>query len=305
MKAALHRAREERIRRNCKPRSLNENEPVPVSEDVPDNLRIGMCQSVLRWTIAHAEQLTKDKQLSGSDLILITIFVRSTRTYEAVVRCLGERCFGEQGLMLNRSLFEDMIDAHWVSLNGDLAVRRLEQHDLYSRLLRVATQRKFPRFFDGEAPPKITVSNEERKELRSLYGKSGSRSWTGISSLDNRVAEVEHLWPTEEGREELRWWTAWVHKLSNEVLHPSAFSLGRLGPPTIEQDGSLQWHFGSTRGWLPQALHGALWIFGQLTTLVIDTYNPSLREEFDNLWRQAMKAFPQASEIEATGQIPG
>jgi hypothetical protein len=282
---------------------MNESESIAVIKDVPDNLRIGMCQAVLRWTIEHAKQLTENRQLSGSDLILITIFVRSTRTYEAVVRCLGERSFGEQGLMLNRSLFEDMIDAHWVSINGELAVERLDQHDLYSRLLRVTTQRRFPRFFDGKTPPRITVSNEKRKELRHLYGGSGSRSWTGVGSLDDRVAEVEHLWPSREGREELLWWTAWVHKLSNEVLHPSAFSLGRLGSPTVEEDGSLQWHFGSTREWLPQALHGALWIFGQLTTLVIDKYNPSLREEFINLWSRAMNAFPEASEIEATGRI--
>ncbi len=41
--------------------------------------------------------------------------VSPTATYEAVVRWLGERAFGEQGLMLNRSLFEDMVDAHFTS----------------------------------------------------------------------------------------------------------------------------------------------------------------------------------------------
>jgi hypothetical protein len=34
-----------------------------------------------------------------------------------VVKHLGNKGFGEQVVMLNRSLFEDMIDARWVSLN--------------------------------------------------------------------------------------------------------------------------------------------------------------------------------------------
>lgn len=284
---------------------MDDDHSVPVTDDTADTLRLGMCQSVMRWTIENAKELTGSRPLTGSDLILITIFARSTRTYEAVVRHLGERCFGEQGLMLNRSLFEDMIDAHWVSIHGDLAVKRLEQHDLHSRLLRAETQRKFKRFFEGVKPPKVKVSNEERKELIRLYGRSGSRSWTGVGPLDSRVAAVEHLWSTAQAREELLWWTAWVHKLSNEVLHPSAFSLGRLGTPTVDRDGSLHWYFGATREWLTPALHGALWTFGQLVTLVIDSYNREFSDEFLELWGNAMKAFPEANRIEATGRLGG
>jgi hypothetical protein len=273
----------------------------PVPPGAPDKLRVGMSQALLRWVASNAETWTKGRNLGGGDLILITIFARSVRTYEAIVRCLGERGFGEQGLMLNRSLFEDMIDAHWVSLNRELATKRLEQHDLYSRLLRADTQRKFPSWFDGRKPPRIKVTNEERKALQGLYGKSGSGSWTGAGSLDERVASVKSCW-ADDGQE-LLFWTAWVHKMTNEVIHPTAFSLGRLGTPKVTDQGDFEWHFGSTAQWLPQSLHAAVWTLGQIVSLVIDQYHPSSREQFDEQFRQTMMAFPKAAHWEATGRL--
>jgi hypothetical protein len=228
-------------------------EETPLDPKAPDRLRIGTCRAVLEWVFENIEGWTAGKSKDGADLILVSIFARSARTYEAIVRCLGERGFGEQGLMLNRSLFEDMIDARWVSLNRDLAVQRLHQHDLYSRLLRADAQRKYADWFDGRKPPAIKVSNEERKELRVLFGKSGSGSWTGVHSLDDRVDSVKACWGPE-GQKALLFWHDWVQKLMNEVLHPSAFSLGRLGAPTVHRDDddreSFEWHFGSTREWL-------------------------------------------------------
>jgi hypothetical protein len=271
--------------------------------DSADTLRISMCQAVLRWVIGNVEGWTSEQDLDGGDLILITLFVRASRTYEGVVRWLGQHSFGEQGLMLNRSLFEDMIDAHWVALNKELAIERLEQHDLSSRLLRAETQRKFPRIFDNEPPPKIRVSNEERRTLRALYGKGGSGSWTGVRNLDQRVAEVKGFWPEGEEQELLLWWTAWVHKISNEMLHPSALSLGRLGTPEVDEDGTMQWHFGATRNLLSRALQGALWTYGQIVGLVVDTYSPDARTDFVQLWGNAMAAFPEATRMEETLRV--
>lgn len=254
------------------------------------------------WVFESVKTWTSEKNLDAPDMILITILTRSARTYEANVRWLGERAFGEQGLMLNRSLFEDMIDAHWVSINRDLAVERLQQHDLYSRLLRADTQRRFPRFFDGELPPKIKVSNDERKNLQRLFGKSGTGSWTGIKGLDNRVEMVKDCWKTPEDQEALLFWTAWVNKLSNEILHPSAFSIARLGSPKVE-DGQIGWHFGSTRKWLPQSLHGAFWTFSQLVGLMVDSFDSASAEEFGERLKADRAAFRRASHWESTGRL--
>jgi hypothetical protein len=274
----------------------------PVPAGGPDRLRLGICQGLLRWSFENAERWTKGQKLEPADLIIVTIFARSARTYEAVVRWLGERAFGEQGLMLNRSLFEDMVDAHWVSLNRELAVERLAQHDLYSRLLRSDTQRKFPKHFE-EPPPKIKVSNEERKELRALFGPSGSKSWTGVPGLDDRVDAVKCCWKTPAEQETLLWWTAWVHKLSNEVLHPSSFSIGRLGSPQLTDAGNLEWQFGGTPEWLDQALHGAFFTFGQLVGLLIEEYQPEDAEALADRVKAGDDAFARAKRWEETGDI--
>jgi hypothetical protein len=204
--------------------------------------------------------------------------------------------------MLNRSLFEDVIDAHWVSLHRELAVERLAQHDLHSRLLRAQTQRNFPEVFDSP-PPSVKVSNEERKALDRLFGKSGSGSWTGVRWLDQRVNEVKGCWKTESAQRVLLFWEAWVLKLSNEVLHPSAFSIGRLGSPTETQSGGLEWHFGSTPDWLPQALHGAFFIFGQLVGLVIELFSPGDGQELAERMKAGDGAFERAAQWEKTGFI--
>jgi hypothetical protein len=271
----------------------------------PDRLRIGTCRTLLHWTFENVEGWTANKNKDPADLILISIFARSARTFEAIVRCLGERGFGEQGLMLNRSLFEDMIDAHWVSINRDLAVQRLGQHDLYSRLLRADTQRKYPQWFEGRKPPAIKVSNGERKELRAIFGRSGSGSWTGTNSLDDRVNAVRECWG--DSQETLLFWHDWVQKFMNEVLHPSAFSLGRLGAPTIHGDAdsgeSFEWHFGSTPKWLKQSLHASFWTFGQFVALVIDEFHPEARSTFNEREDQGNRAFREASHWEKTGTL--
>jgi hypothetical protein len=265
-------------------------------------MRLAVCQGLMRWTFENAGRWTSGHSLDTADLIIVTMFARSGRTYEGVVRCLGESAFGEQGLMLNRSLFEDMIDAHWVSLNRELAAERLGQHDLHSRLLRAETQRRFPERFDGP-PPRIKVTNEERKALNLLFGKSGSRSWTGVPGLDRRVEEVKGCWQTESEQRALLWWAAWVHKLSNEMLHPSALSLGRLGSPTVTESGGLQWQFGSTRDLLAQALHGAFFTFGQLVGLVIELFSPEDGEELGERLRSGDATFVRAKQWEDSDVI--
>jgi hypothetical protein len=181
----------------------------------------------MEWCIKYSQSWSGLQRKSSADLVIFTIHARSTRTYEAVVRYLGQAGMGEQGMMLNRSLFEDMVDIHWVHLNPDLALERLELHDRYSRFLRTEVQRTYPEMFDEPvAPPKI--SNKDRQKMRKLFGRYGQKSWTGIDRLDQRLESILRCWPTDADRRRVQWWHDWVHKLINETLHPSAWSLGRM-----------------------------------------------------------------------------
>ena len=47
--------------------------------------------------------------------------------------------------------------------------------------------------------------------------------------------------------DQVRFMSAWVVRLLNETLHPSGWSLGRLGAPTVTAENGFEWRFGSTR----------------------------------------------------------
>jgi hypothetical protein len=281
--------------------SLND---AAVPAGAPDTLRVHACQRLMRWSIERAQQWKGRQPEPDADLLLLSIFARTTRTYEAVVRWLAERAFGEQGAMLNRSLFEDMVDAHWVHLNPGVAVERLDQHDRWSRFLRARVQRAFPDYFGGRPgqPPKL--GNTEKQELRKLFGAKGQHSWTGVRSLEERLESVLSCWPTESDRRHVRWFHAWVHKTNNETLHLSGFSIARLvGPKEADDGNALEWRFGSTPEWLSQALTCALWTYSQTVGLMVDVFAIAAQDELSEVIEQGSRDFQRAAHWEHTGRL--
>ena len=57
--------------------------------------------------------------------IILALFASATTTYEAAVLLAREE-FGYQAAMLNRSLFEAMVDCYWAAMNPTLAVKRIK-----------------------------------------------------------------------------------------------------------------------------------------------------------------------------------
>lgn len=270
--------------------------------DGPNALRHHICEKYLRWVAENAELWTADRPLGAADLLLLTFFARSTRTYEAATRWLAERGFGEQALMLNRSLYEDMLDAHWISLNPDLAVQRMQEHDVLSRLLRARTQREFASWFDGAEPPAIDMSEEDERRLLRLF-KGGTASWTGIGSKA-KLEAILACWETEQDREHVRFMHAWVVKLMNEVLHPSAFSIARMGAPSFGEGERIQWRFGSTPEWLPQAMHFAFWTYSQMVGLVLERFAAKEQQKDGALrFAEGNRDFERAGRWEKTGVL--
>lgn len=277
-------------------------EPLEFDPDAPSRLRLSVCDGLLQWVVENLEAWSAGIKQDGRNLILLSIFARSTRTYSAIVQGLAEGDYGEQTMMLDRLLFDDMINLHWVSLNPDLAVERLTDHDLYSRLLRADAQRKHPRMFDGREPPKFKVSNEKRKALKDLFGKSGSRSWTGIPGLDARVKSVLSCWD-EPGRDVLLFWHDWIVRLQNELVHPTSLSLTRMGVVELNGEGeneSVEFQLGSTPGWMPRALHAAFWTYSQSLGLIVDEMRPSVQEESVR-YRAGEQAFARVDYWESVG----
>jgi hypothetical protein len=208
-----------------------------------------------------------------ANVLINVFFARSARTYQAVVEHLGNHGFGEQGAMLNRSLYEDMVDARWVSLHPGEADERLRQHHRYSEQLRLDTARRFPDFF-GDAikdqkldPP---MGDAERAELCGHFGRWGQGSWTGLD-LHKRFREVLPTWHDERQRRQAEFVHSWLHRLNNETIHPTAYSLGKLGAPTSVGD-ELHFRLGSTEHLLEDVLWFAFWVYTQVVALLFEVF---------------------------------
>lgn len=241
------------------------------------------CAGVLDFV----RDLTKDWEAFGQpgifttpNIIVTSIFARSTRTYEGVVKHLTGGGFGEQGVMLNRALFEDMVDARWASLNPDLAVERFAAHDRWTRHLADRVASDFPDYQTGDEPPPIELSEEEKREYAKLFGDWGQRSWTGVP-MRRRLKEVEQQWTEGPIRRQFQYMYRRVQRINNEVLHLSSTSMGRLPTaPRENEDGQVQFRFGASGHMVHPALFGAFWAYSHTLLLLFDIFEPALSERY-------------------------
>jgi len=177
---------------------------------------------------------------------------------------LGRGGYGEQADMLNRSLFEDMAAAHWVSLYPYEAVERVEKHHQHSRIL---WNRLIERRRGLGDPVDLGLDDETVRALDQMFGKHGTKPWLGIGMWD-LVMEIEQLWPDDEGREQLWRFYELAHRANNQKLHLSSFSLNRV-VRARETGGEVVFQFRASPsidegGPVGPALFGAFWIYWQL-----------------------------------------
>lgn len=206
--------------------------------------------------------------------LLLAIFARSTLTYRAIMHlCRGG--YGQQADMLNRSLFEDMAAAHWVSLHREEAIERLEKHHQHSRALWNRVIERRPGL--GE-PVDLGLDDGTVDALDRMFGQHGTRPWMGLGMWD-LVTEIEQLWPDDEGREQLWRFYELAHRANNQKLHLSSFSLNRVARAR-EEDGEIVFQFQASPsidygGPVGPALFGAFWTYWQLTGLIWDVFGIS------------------------------
>lgn len=233
------------------------------------------------------------------DGLLAALFARSSNTYWAGFE-LARIGFGEQALMLNRSLFEDMVDAHWVTVQPEVAQARYSEHSEHGEMLLTEAIRHHPRDFDLEDLPDFDPGR--RKELDYLFGEHGHKSWTGIN-LHTRVDAIEHLWTDQGAREGLHFFRRIAHRENNQTLHVSAQALNQL----VRSSSATEIAFKSGPGAeaVERALCGAFWIAGQLTSLVLEhfSFDRATRDEFHSLFVEKGSVFgPLSEELRAAGR---
>jgi hypothetical protein len=223
-----------------------------------DELRDYGISIVDPWRGRVVENSAKYEQL------LLSVNSRSLNTFWSAAN-LARIGFGAQAAMLNRSLFEDMIDAHWITVEPDLAVTRFEEHHLHGRMLLAESAVAQGVVAQDEVP---AFDPNERVRLDGLFGRYGDGSWTGVSTY-KRVMAIEHLWEPE-GREMLHFYRRLVHRENNQLLHLSAFSLDAQFRGRTEDALSLA--LGPSDQYVDKALVAALYSYGELLSVVRDTF---------------------------------
>lgn len=189
----------------------------------------------------------------GEDALIAVFFARTFNSFCAAIE-LCRLGLAEQAAMLNRSLFEDMVDAHWITLDPDRAVELINDHQRHGQMLIADAADRQLAFLDEEALPAFDPS--DRPRLDKLFGRYGERSWT-TRSLFERVKAIEHLWDDEERASGLWFHHDIVHAFNNRMLHPSGVGLAGMVRSFDQRGFSVK--MGPQGELIGEALTAALW----------------------------------------------
>jgi hypothetical protein len=218
-----------------------------------------------------------DPQGHPHDNLVAALFARSFTSFWAAVE-LVRMGFGEQAAMVNRALFEDMVDAHWICTEPERAVELYEAHLTHGQMLLGDQIAKYPQLYGDLVIPDFDAA--ERERLDGLFGRYGTKSWT-LLAMHDRVTAVEHHWGDEENRVILRFFRDIPHRENNQTLHVSGQGLTAL----VRDHGSegLALRLGPSSEMLERGLFGAYWIFQQTLGLLLEHF------EFANRGRRCRR----------------
>ncbi len=168
--------------------------------------------------------------------------------------------YGEQAGMLNRSLFEDMLIAHWVKRHPEKAAVQLARHeawvlDRWGEALEVTGLRRAG-----------TVERLRPEERRALDHEFLGKTWTGLT-LPKLVNEIRDEWPVQADHRFLDQHARIVNGFNNTLLHHGARSLKLAGE--ISQDGTVNFSVGPSRTHIKGALSGAFFSYANTMSLVM------------------------------------
>ena len=250
-----------------------------MTENPPGNFRdkfrskIEGCERLLAYSGGLLDDWPGRSVENISDGLILALFARSLDTTTASVRLAADG-YGAQASMLNRSLFEDMIDVHWVATDEDEAEGCYRDHLQHGRMLLADAIVKYPEYYAEIELPEFDPA--ERKALDGDYGRFGHKSWTKVN-LHERVTLVEDHWTEEAGRQTLHFFHDIAHRENNQTLHVSSATLGKK--LEFSDDGELALLVGPSEDMVERALFGSFWILDATVGLVLDRFGIDLDEE--------------------------
>jgi hypothetical protein len=251
------------------------------------------CERLLEHAQAEMTKWSGRAVKRGADRIILAEIARGTKTFDGLLRLCRER-FGEQAAMLNRSLFEAMVIAHWTSIRRREAVGLFVRHAQFTSVLWFETLDALGWLEETDRAARPTIGPTKRAEFVKLFGPYGAQPWAG-RNVPKLIDEIEHLWD-ETGRAQLRAMHDVPHRHNNQMLHSTAtaISAAHVGATSTE----LRLTIGPSNLLVEQELLAAYWIYGQVVGLMIDVFRLKDRTTFEKLFDAGMEAFnaPPADE---------
>jgi hypothetical protein len=198
--------------------------------------------------------------------IALVLFPRSLNSALGVAK-LARAGLGAQGIMLTRSLFEDMVDLHWVSARSDVAPKLFRR---YTRLSWLC---------GAEHVRALTVAeSDEVAELREEFGRWGSRGWTN-RTIRQRVDDIADMWPGEA--HVLRRYRQVVLRHSNDVLHGGPLHLN--DSVALDDLDNLHIVIGPRPALVVEAVDDAHWLLLRSARQFVSDVAPDRREALEAL----------------------
>ena len=194
-------------------------------------------------------------------VLILWTFARSAKTFQGSVRLAGLG-YGEQAGMLNRSLYEDMLIAHWIKRHPEEAITNFIEHQRYSLARWGGALRRHGRLPPGSTFP--TLSADERKAFRAKFG---GNTWTGLN-LPALLHDVRAEWESPLERDFLSQINDFVHGFNNLLLHHTAQALSIAGRYD-EGENAVTFDVGPSTRHVHGALLGAFFMYANTASLVV------------------------------------
>ena len=268
-----------------------------MTDDAPEELRPPLLAGQALLAFTERDLFPLDTPFNR---ILYGTFMRSRDTFAATYNLLAQG-YPVQAAMLVRSLFEDMVVAHWLVLNQedpDWLTGRFERHRKAIALYQDELERETGWTLGRPLADASKLSGQQRNALQQEFGGDARRDWwdprkngdgtgkpLGLRGIARRLeesAEGGGLFHVRfaGGQEPLLARMELVaHKWLTQCLHHTALGL----PFTFDNEGKPE-VLGDPSGIV---MFVAAWMFAQQIYLLHD-FDGRDRSDFDEVWRACL-----------------
>lgn len=211
--------------------------------------KFAACDALYEFARANRPEDPPTDDAAGR--LIFRTYGRSSKSYQAAVR-LAAIGYGVQSGMIGRSLFEDMLVAHWLRRFPEKALELFERHRRASLAALVALARQH---------------------------------WTG-KTMRQLLADVEDEWKHEIDRRLIHQAHDLFHFFNNQLLHHTSISLGIIAGE--ERAGRVPIELGPHMAYVGDALMVAFVSYSNTMSLVLDEER---QEELSRLTTAHIKTF--------------